>query len=243
MRSAIFSLVLATVAGISSSSSAAGINPTQGDMSDGASAWLAYGPTAASVSPLAQSPFTNVFADNNAGLVLPVKANAFEGAVFRGLTPQTGTALINMDVQILGSSAEGYYFFIGGTNGSVNVAVGTAFAGNGPLSVWDAATGPIHPDNAATAANKWYNITLALDFSADTMVSYVTPFGGTTVITPFALDIDMTDVNFINIASSGAANDVVYFDNFAVSAIPEPTSMALLGLVGLGLIRRRRRAC
>jgi hypothetical protein len=51
-----------------------------------------------------------------------------------------------------------------------------------------------------------------------------------------------SDTNFKFIArgvgNPGATN--VYFDNFAVSEVPEPTSMALLGLGALALLRRKR---
>lgn len=109
MRISSFSLVLAAMSGMASLASALVVNPTQGDMSGGASDWgLANGTV---VDTAAQSPFTNAFTSNDAGLVLPANLGFFGGPAFaRSFTPQSGTALINMDVMIVGSSTEHHIF-------------------------------------------------------------------------------------------------------------------------------------
>lgn len=42
------------------------------------------------------------------------------------------------------------------------------------------------------------------------------------------------------IINGDGANQVVHYDNITISLIPEPASLGLLGLAGLGLVRRRR---
>lgn len=39
---------------------------------------------------------------------------------------------------------------------------------------------------------------------------------------------------------NGDGNQTVYFDNISIAPVPEPTSLALLGVGGLTLLRRRR---
>lgn len=138
MRIAYSYLVLAAVAGMASMVSAAGINPTQGDMSDGASDWgLVNGTT---VSSAAQSPFTNAFPDNGAGLVLPAGLAFFTPAFDRSFTPKSGTALINMDLLIVGSSTEHHFLEIKGDTGNpIRLAIGTGFGA--PIVLWDGASG------------------------------------------------------------------------------------------------------
>ena len=76
----------------------------------------------------------------------------------------------------------------------------------------------------------------------DTVVAYVTPFGGATVITNSALSSLMISIVGIGASGSGTLDQgQTYLDNVTVSAIPEPTSLAVLSLAGLALTRRGRR--
>lgn len=66
-------------------------------------------------------------------------------------------------------------------------------------------------------------------------------FSGTDI--PFALNGASTGIDTFQFESfndaAGSSNDFALMDNF-VTAVPEPGSMALLGLGGLALLRRRR---
>jgi len=63
-----------------------------------------------------------------------------------------------------------------------------------------------------------------------------------TVIRSFTVASDMTD--FISFNHDGKDNIGIMLDNVSVSAVPEPGTLALLGLglVGLGAARRRQKA-
>jgi hypothetical protein len=54
--------------------------------------------------------------------------------------------------------------------------------------------------------------------------------------------LGQTQATDIRLFGSGSAGDLMGYDNFSVAPVPEPASMAVLGLGALALLRRRRKA-
>ncbi|MFK7911041.1 MAG: PEP-CTERM sorting domain-containing protein [Akkermansiaceae bacterium] len=92
-------------------------------------------------------------------------------------------------------------------------------------------------DSGVGYSSSFKTITLKRDTATDYTLSIdATNFGSLTLAN------STTAINEIRVfnETSGSGNDVL-FDNFTVTAVPEPSSAALLGLGGLALILRRRK--
>jgi hypothetical protein len=107
--------------------------------------------------------------------------------------------------------------FIGGTTGPIY----TGFSLDTTAPTW--------------TVNYFYGGT---GFDANSVYQGASAYGTVTGITPFAI----TQINFSydpSSATGGEANAVV--SNFVVTAVPEPSAYALMGLGGIALLLNRRR--
>jgi MYXO-CTERM domain-containing protein len=94
------------------------------------------------------------------------------------------------------------------------------------------------------AANTTYSFTI--DVHADTLDYDISIFNGTTTVSladrgwRSTLDGTGTDLVFLGKQNLGTDNFAYGVDNISVSVIPEPGALALFGLAGLAMLRRRR---
>ncbi|QDS97239.1 PEP-CTERM sorting domain-containing protein [Adhaeretor mobilis] len=92
-------------------------------------------------------------------------------------------------------------------------------------------------DFPGSPGNRWTTLTIN---ATSSKVSYL--LDGTTIIVTDSADIDgQVSLGYGDMFSSVGPHFVV-FDNLIVSEIPEPTSLALLGMGALGLLVRRRQS-
>ncbi len=102
--------------------------------------------------------------------------------------------------------------------------------------------------NAHTALSGFNDVDIVLDATDAISANWTVAFylecalvSGPSTITssvPFGGGGDLANIQYVGFSSSGATIGVI--DDFSLTAIPEPTTTALLGLGGLALILRRR---
>lgn len=112
----------------------------------------------------------------------------------------------------------------------INVQTGDVLLFNGTTTV-GTATGK-------TTLNAWNKLTLVMDFQALTATVKVNDVdaGLSTAITSGTV----TDVDLVAFKATGDTGNNVFFDDYKVAAVPEPASVAALGLGVAALLRRRR---
>jgi hypothetical protein len=134
-----------------------------------------------------------------------------------------------------------------GTLGST--VLGLSIGSNGAVragKTWSATYGAATIGTAATGsfADRWLNISLTFDPATFVGTTTISGFGAgqsaitssfTAVTAPLNINVDA------DYLTSASAAGTAYFDNLSVSAVPEPASMAALGLGVAALLRKKRK--
>jgi hypothetical protein len=93
---------------------------------------------------------------------------------------------------------------------------------------------------------QWNRYMIEMDFAAQEYTAYL---NGTPLVTSPFVDRDLgitrfTDAPIATLAATleslSIATGTAYFDNYTIEIVPEPASMAIIGLASLGMLRRRR---
>lgn len=114
----------------------------------------------------------------------------------------------------------------GGTSGSLEWVCNDAMTGNTSLP----------GGGSLITAGQW--VTYAVNLAAP---PFVKAFTGNGVLESTTGKGVLEHIAIMPAAGASGAHDV-YFDNFRQEAVPEPTTIAVLGLGALAMARRRRRA-
>jgi len=150
-----------------------------------------------------------------------MKAPAFANTP--NLKTIVGIEAHNVNDDNLGAAYAGY-------TGGANTRVYDALAG-GPNE---------HSADSGVATGSYANYEIILDFVNST--SSVKVNGTTLLTTTFLLSPGGGgDLSYLNLAYYNGNGEAVLFDNLSVTATPEPASLSILGLAGLGLLARRRK--
>lgn len=127
---------------------------------------------------------------------------------------------------------------------------------------WAAAAGGAltfsSPDPAfvSLSLNNWYHMTVTWSFTTNqilsTSIRNITSGGSTTTVDVSGNGwylsggqnnaLGQAMATDIRLFGSGSAGDQIAYDNVSFSPVPEPASMAILGIGALALLRRRRKA-
>ena len=120
-------------------------------------------------------------------------------------------------------------------------------ASTGDVLIQESGSGAFIETGIIVPFNQWNNYTLEMNYVTKTYQAYV---NGTAVgdAEPFVDPgiTSFTDAPISTLAASGGAGllapGTAYFDNYGIEIVPEPSTVAIIGLASLGLLRRRRPA-
>ena len=154
----------------------------------------------------AQSPFTNVFADNGKGVNTPEGANSY----FIGWIPPAGPSPSDPYYNVIPANAAGLLYFnadfqnTSAATGDYTLVVTKAQSGALRTSALYITGGALYAESNSGVTNvmslaqdTWYNVQLTLDLTGNTYSGRVTPYGGTSTAIPTQTFITENGINCI----------------------------------------------
>jgi len=94
------------------------------------------------------------------------------------------------------------------------------------------------PNGLAAASSTWGTYAMDLNYVTRT---YTVSLNGVQVGPARLMNVQADNGLDINFTVNGRGLDDAFFDNFAVVAVPEPTTLSVTGIAAVGLLARRRR--
>lgn len=169
----------------------------------------------------------------------------------------SGSAYLTATFTLSAVQATGDYFIHMGDGGTSNFFARIyAKSATGGFVLADATSSgtPVY-GTTVLSLNTTYTLLARYDFVAgagnDTGALYINPTtadgsGDTPYVTQTQVGTDAAFISSFSIRQGTAANapsgtvDNIHIDGANITTVPEPTSLALAGLIGLGALRRRR---
>jgi PEP-CTERM motif-containing protein len=118
-------------------------------------------------------------------------------------------------------------------------------ATTGDVLIQESGTGAFVETGSVLPFNTWNRFVLEMNYSTKTYQAFVNgnPAGEPEPFVDLGI-VGFTDAPISTLAASDGAGllapGTAYFDNYSIEVVPEPASMAIIGLASLGLLRRRR---
>jgi hypothetical protein len=117
----------------------------------------------------------------------------------------------------------------------------------GDVLIQQTGTGAFVETTADVAFGQWNRFVLEMDYGTDTYTAYVN--GVAVGSQPFVDDgvVAFTDAPLAALAAGGSPADLAaagtaFYDNYTIEIVPEPSTVAIIGLASLAVLRRRRTA-
>lgn len=176
---------------------------------------------------------------------LAFSTNALTGkygsdATFDLAAPITaGQLVLSFDIfHAAGNDGSAFLYFSRGATLAGAFQQGLSLVGSGT----DGTFGDDDSPKTGLLTGQWVPVVMNIDLDADTLVA---TYGGTQIfngawITDAGLPSQYQGIDIW--ADGGTSQGSFYIDNLRLDAVPEPSSIALLGLGAGGLFLRRRRA-
>ncbi|HEV7298288.1 MAG TPA: PEP-CTERM sorting domain-containing protein [Tepidisphaeraceae bacterium] len=158
-----------------------------------------------------------------------------------------GPVTVQTDIRMSGGSFGIYfvnaansgqgYLAIFNHPGTIRVADSTVPTSNnaGDLTEYGSATGT---SGVSSTAFSPLTVSYAVNANNNPVISMTV---GSLVLAPTTLNVQAFDAVSVALRISPASSQSISFDNFNVTAVPEPGSLAILSFVGAALATRRRR--
>lgn len=206
--------------------------------------WYVTTPAITSSQSAANSPFTNRYPNNGSAWNLADDAASGIDGFRQDYSPTVLPAVaVNFDFRLdaLTNNPWGVQFDQANVASAVHFRIDTGEGGvNNQFAINQTNAAAGYVNVLTLTAGQWYNVRATFDDAAGTISGSITPDGSAAV--PFAATLLPGHAGFNSVLirdRTAAQSGGLTFDNFSV--VPEPASLGLLALGGVGLLARRRR--